>query len=59
MKLKTRANSAKADPLRELAKADEVEIETRLDQKSPKHRTVIWIVPLDDGVYVRSVRGTR
>jgi hypothetical protein len=59
LKSKTQAKSAKADPLRELAKEEEVEIETRLDQKSPKHRAVIWIVPLDDGVYVRSYRGTR
>jgi hypothetical protein len=56
---RTRAVSARADQLRKLAENDEVVIETRLDPKSPKHRTVIWIVPTDEGIYVRSVRGTR
>jgi len=43
------------DRLRELAENDEIEIETRRDPKSPIHRTTIWIVPTDKGVYVRSV----
>ena len=47
------------DLLWKLAEADEVEIETRRDAKSPLHRTTIWIVPTKDGVYVRSVRGKR
>lgn len=47
------------DLLWKLAEADEVQIETRRDAKSPVHRTTIWIVPTKDGIYVRSVRGKR
>jgi hypothetical protein len=43
------------DLLRKLADSDEVDIETRRDPTSPLHRTTIWIVPTDKGVYVRSV----
>ena len=43
------------DLLRKLADSDEVEIETRRDQRSSLHRTTIWIVPTEKGVYVRSV----
>lgn len=43
------------DLLRKLAESDEVDIETRRDPASPLHRTTIWIVPTDKGVYVRSV----
>jgi hypothetical protein len=43
------------DRLREFAESDEIEIETRRDPKSPIHRTTIWIVPTEKGVYVRSV----
>ena len=42
-----------------LAESDEVEIETRRDGKSAAHRTVIWIVPTEDGVYIRSYWGKR
>ena len=42
-----------------MAESDEVEIETRRDAKSPVHRTIIWIAPTEEGVYVRSVRGRR
>jgi hypothetical protein len=46
--------------LQRIAKnTDEVDIETRLDAKSPVHRTTIWIVPTDDGVFVRSFNGKR
>lgn len=41
--------------LRKLAESDEVDIETRRDPTSPVHRTTIWIVPTEKGVYVRSV----
>ncbi len=41
--------------LRKLADHDEIEIETRRDSTSPLHRTTIWIVPTEKGVYVRSV----
>lgn len=49
----------KEDLLWKLAESDEVDIETRRDKKSPVHRTTIWIVPVKDGVYVRSVNGRR
>jgi hypothetical protein len=42
-----------------LAESDEVQVETRKDGRSAVHRTTIWIVATRDGVYVRSVRGTR
>ena len=42
------------DLLRNLAKSEEIEIETRHDLTSPLHRTTIWIVPTEAGVYVRS-----
>jgi hypothetical protein len=47
------------DLLWKIAESDEVEIETRRDPKSPVHRTTIWIVPTESGVYVRSYRGKR
>jgi hypothetical protein len=47
------------DLLWKLAESDEVDIETRRDAKSPLHRTTIWIVPITDGVYVRSVNGKK
>ncbi|HYS29927.1 MAG TPA: DUF2255 family protein [Candidatus Limnocylindria bacterium] len=47
------------DLLWKLAESDEVDIETRRDSKSPLHRTTIWIVPTRDGVYIRSVKGTK
>ena len=42
-----------------IAESDEVEIETRRDPKSPLHRTTIWIVPTEYGVYVRSYKGKK
>jgi hypothetical protein len=47
------------DLLWKLAESDEVEIETRRDPKSPVHRTTIWIVPTEDGVYVRTYKGKK
>jgi hypothetical protein len=47
--------STSTDLLRKLAESDEIEIETRRDSKSPVHRTTIWIVPTEKGVYIRSV----
>ena len=49
----------KGDLLWKLAESDEVDIETRRDKNSPVHRTTIWIVPVKDGVYVRSVKGKK
>jgi hypothetical protein len=43
------------DLLRKLAKSDEVEIQACRVSKSPVHRTTIWIVPTEEGVYIRSV----
>src|ERR1700687_1796463 len=47
------------DLLWKLAESDEVDIETRRDPKSPSHRVTIWIVPTEDGVYVRSYKGKK
>jgi hypothetical protein len=47
------------DLLWKIAESDEVEIETRRDAKSPLHRVTIWIVPTEEGVYVRSYKGKR
>ena len=47
------------DLLWKLAESDEVQVETRRDAKSPLHRTTIWIVPTEDGVYVRSYKGKK
>ena len=50
----------KADGLLwKLAESDEVDIATRRDPKSPLHRTTIWIVPTEYGVYVRSYKGKK
>lgn len=47
------------DLLWKLAESDEVQIETRRDSKSPRHRTTVWIVPTTNGVYVRSFKGKK
>jgi hypothetical protein len=47
------------DLLWKLAESDEVDIETQRDSRSPRHRTTIWIVPTEDGVYVRSYKGKK
>jgi hypothetical protein len=47
------------DLLWKLAESDEVEIETRRDAKSPLHRVTIWVVPTEDGVYIRSYKGKK
>jgi hypothetical protein len=47
------------DLLWKIAESDEVQIETRRDSQSPVHRTTIWIVPTEYGVYVRSANGTK
>lgn len=47
------------DLLWKLAESDEVQIETRRDARSPLHRTTIWIVPTEDGVYIRSYKGRK
>ena len=49
----------KEELLWKLAESDEVDIETRRDRKSPVHRTTIWIVPVQAGVYVRSFKGKK
>ena len=60
--MKAMANGAAKrgeDLLWKIAESDEVEIETRRDTKSPLHRVTIWIVPTEEGVYVRSYKGKR
>jgi hypothetical protein len=42
------------DLLTKLAESEEIEIETRRDPDSPLHRTAIWIVSTETGVYIRS-----
>ena len=34
-------------------------IETRRDDDSPEHRTIIWVVVVEGEVFVRSVRGEK
>jgi hypothetical protein len=50
---------AAEDLLWKIADSDEVEIETRRDTRSPSHRVTIWIVPTEEGVYVRSYKGKK
>ena len=54
-----RAAKPTEDLLWKIAESDEVEIETRRDARSPLHRVTIWIVPTEDGVYVRSYKGKK
>jgi len=50
---------ATGDLVWKVVESDEVDIETRRDAKSPAHRTTIWIVATEDGVYIRSFKGKR
>ena len=52
-------DSFDAETLRLLDETKEVRIETRRDGDSPEHRTIIWVVVVEGGVFVRSVRGQR
>jgi hypothetical protein len=52
-------DSLDAETLRLLDETREVCIETRRDDDSPEHRTVIWVVVVEGEVFVRSVRGRR
>jgi hypothetical protein len=47
------------ETLRLLDETKEVRIETRRDEDAPAHRTIIWVVTVDGGVFVRSVRGEK
>jgi hypothetical protein len=42
-----------------LDETEEVHIETRRDEDSPEHRTIIWVVVVEGEVFVRSVRGPK
>jgi hypothetical protein len=42
------------DLLQKIAQGEEIEIETRHDPNSPRHRTTIWIVSTEKGVFIRS-----
>ena len=46
-----------AETLRLLDETREVRIETRRDEDSPEHRTIIWVAVVEGEVFVRSVRG--
>ena len=48
-----------AETLRLLDETKEVRIETRRDDNSPEHRTIIWVVVVEGEVFVRSVRGAK
>ena len=48
-----------AETLRLLDETREVRIETRRDDDSPEHRTIIWVVVVEGEVFVRSLRGPR
>ena len=50
---------AAEDLLWKIAESDEVQIETRRDPKSPLHRTTIWIVPAEEGVFIRSANAKK
>jgi hypothetical protein len=52
-----RMPSFSAEILQVLHEADEIDIETARRDGTPR-RTTIWIVVVDDQVFVRSVRGT-
>lgn len=47
-----------ASTLEVLARAEEVEIETRVSPEAPRHRVIIWVVVDGGEAFVRSVRGT-
>jgi hypothetical protein len=53
------SDSFDAETLRLLDETREVRIETRRDDDSPEHRTIIWVVVVEGEVFVRSVRGPR
>jgi len=42
-----------------LDETEEVRIETRRNEESPVHRTIIWVVVTGGEVFVRSVRGSK
>ena len=47
------------ETLRLLNETQEVDIETRQEEGSPTHRTVVWVVVLNGEALVRSVRGPK
>jgi hypothetical protein len=53
------SDSFDAETLRLLDETREVRIETRRDEDSPEHRTIIWVVVVEGEVFVRSLRGPR
>lgn len=52
-------DSFDTETLQLLDRTREVRIETRRDADSPSHRTIVWAVVVEGGVYVRSVRGQK
>jgi hypothetical protein len=53
------SDSFDAETLGLLGETREVRVETRRDEDSRVHRTIIWVVTVDGAVFVRSVRGER
>ena len=53
------STSFDAETLSLLDETEEVYIETRSDADCPEHRTIIWVVVVEGGVFVRSVRGAK
>jgi hypothetical protein len=53
--------SGSFDPetLQLLDETKEVRVDTHRDEDAPAHRTTIWVVTVDGGVFVRSVRGEK
>ena len=52
-------DSFDTETLQLLDRSREVRIETRRNADSPVHRTIVWVVVVEGGVYVRSVRGQK
>ena len=53
------SDSFDAETLEILDETKEARIETRTDDDSPEHRTIIWVVVTGGEVFVRSVRGEK
>src|SRR5918993_4159314 len=47
------------ETLRLLNEAQEVDIESRQEEGSPTHRTIVWVVVMNGEVFVRSVCGAK
>lgn len=51
-------NHFDADTCNQFAQTQEIQLETRWPTAdAPVHRTTIWVVEVEDGIFIRSVRG--